>query len=85
MKRLTTDIHLGSSTSQLLAHMKRNETQAQAIPRLAKILQHTAKTKPKKYARRCACLMGLIYEEFNADEWLLDVLIGAMQLNETED
>jgi len=78
MKKLHCDIQLGGSSSQYLKWNKTNSTKEEFIKSLTKQLTHNAKTIPSKYATRCASIMGIIYDKFNGDPYLLDVLITAI-------
>lgn len=77
MIRLQCDIQLGGSTAQYLSYNLRNSSKEQFIKGLEKSLSYRAKTKPFKMATRLAALIGLVYDEFNGDEYLLDVIITA--------
>lgn len=77
MNYLTCDIKLGGSTSQYLDWSKRNLSRAEFIDSLVKALGYRSKTVPKKLARRFGCLIGIIYSEFNGDDYLLDCVIEA--------
>lgn len=77
MNYLTCDIKLGGSTYQYLDWGKRNLSRTEFITSLVKALGYKSKTVPKKLARRFGCLIGIIYSEFNGDDYLLDCVIEA--------
>ena len=79
MNRLTCNIQLGGSTKQYLTWCKRNLSYDRFEESLIKQLEYRAKTRPTKIARRLACLIGLIYEEFEVSEqaFYLDIVISA--------
>ena len=77
MEMITCDIRLGGSTTQYLDWSKRNLTKEQFVDSLTRALSYRSKTTPKKLAKRFGCLIGLIYSEFNGDEYLLDCVIAA--------
>ncbi len=75
--RLPCDIHLGGSTAQFLTYGKRQLTQNQFIDSIKKALIHKAKSKPFVLARRFGCLIGLIYDKLEGDEYILNSVITA--------
>ena len=78
MNRLTCDIRLGGSTSQFLTYNKRVNSREQFVENVISAIIYRAKTKPYKQARRSVCLIGLIYDQLDGDEYLLDVVIEAI-------
>ena len=78
MQRLTCDIKLGGCTSQFLEWHKRNTSKPEFINALISAITYKAKTLPHKQARRAACLIGLVYDQLDADEYLLDCIISAV-------
>ena len=78
MKRLTCDIQLGGSTSQYISWSKRNLTREEFVANLIKRLTYRAKTVPSKFGLRCAAMVGIIYDQFDGDEYLLDIVIEAI-------
>ena len=78
MKRLVCDIRLSGSTSQFLKWHIENSQRDQFVNAITSAITYRAKTLPYKQAKRSACLMGLIYDQFGGNEYLLDVLIEAV-------
>lgn len=79
MQKLICDITLGGSTTQFLEWHKRNSNQDQFIYVLNKALYYRAKTKPVKLASRLGALIGLVYDQFEGDSYMLDCIITAFQ------
>ena len=78
MKTLQCDIKLGGSTKQYLDYQRRNETYEQAVKNITKALVYKCKTVPATYGTRTAALIGLVYDQFGGDEYLLDMVIDAI-------
>ena len=69
----------GSNTDKLkysLAHESANGTTWM----LRRSLLYKCKTRPWRYAARCAGLIGLVYDQFDGDEKLLDIVVDAINL-----
>ncbi len=82
MKRLHTDgaLSLGGSVIQMIEYNRRNCCREEFVDNLATRLTYRCKTKPPICGRRCAQLVGVIYDQFNGDEYLLDVACDAINL-----
>lgn len=78
MKKLQCDIKLGGSTSQFLRWHSDNSSAEVFTSSVKDAITYRAKTKPALQARRAACLIGLIYDQFSGDEFMLDCVISAI-------
>ena len=82
--RLPCDISLGGSTSQWLDWSLRNLGREEFAQQVSNALLHRARTRPAKYGRRCASLIGLVYDQFNGNPRLLDIIIEGIHKAEAE-
>ena len=77
--KLHCDIRFGGSTSQYLTYHSKHLSKGDFIDSIKKQLQFKAKTKPALMAKRSASLMGLIYDQFEGNQYMLDCLCIAIQ------
>jgi len=78
METLHCDIRLNGSTSKFIEWHLLNSNTTQFVTVIKEALIKKAKTRPALYATRCTSLMGIIYDKFEGDAYLLDVLITAI-------
>ena len=77
MMQLTCDIQKNGSTSGFIKHLKTIPSE-EAINLVQSKIQDRAKTVPRKQARRSACIVGIIYDQFDGDPYLLDIVLTAI-------
>lgn len=77
MVQLPCDIQKNGSTSEFVEFLKTLPSE-EAINLVQSKIQDRAKTVPRKQARRSACLVGIIYDQFNGDPDLLDIVLTAI-------
>jgi len=77
--QLKCDMGLEGSLKQLIDWQVRNHGISSLQKVLVTQLSYRTKTTPIKYGRRCAALIGTIYDQFEGNDELLDIAIEAIK------
>jgi len=78
MNKLHCDMGIRGSLSTLIEHQLKCGSHRTLQEILTKQLTRNARTVPARYGRRCAALVGVVYDQFEGDPKLLDTVIGAI-------
>ena len=91
MKQLMSDLTVAGSTTKFIKNIYDTYILNQSVnltaQQLAPKMTWKAKRNPQVYGRRTAALIGLCFTEFDGQEreTMLDIVIGAIDINENYD